>query len=197
MPLLRLPRLVPEVVGCDPFVPRDLARVVGGASERRASTPYVFPSSPSGRMSGHASQIRFSRLGQARGASPGSLPAQVAPGGRLAHDSAPHSTAPRYYRVSIVDPQRLLFCRWSRQTPAGSAPPPPSPPPGRRRPRRSIRRVARPTGRCSPLLAPHPATPSCRRRGTHLRRRPDSVDSHPSAWLVPSRPAGDAHSLLG
>ena len=27
LPLLRLPRLVPEVVGCDPFVPRDLARV--------------------------------------------------------------------------------------------------------------------------------------------------------------------------
>ena len=26
LPLLRLPRLVPEVVGCDPFVPRDLAR---------------------------------------------------------------------------------------------------------------------------------------------------------------------------
>merc|ERR1711965_853687 len=30
-------------------------------------------SSPSGRVSGLASQIRFSRLGQARGASPGSL----------------------------------------------------------------------------------------------------------------------------
>ena len=27
LPLLRLPRLVPEVVGCDPCVPRDLARV--------------------------------------------------------------------------------------------------------------------------------------------------------------------------
>merc|ERR1711938_291873 len=27
LPLLRPPRLVPEVVGCDPFVPRDLARV--------------------------------------------------------------------------------------------------------------------------------------------------------------------------
>ena len=27
LPLLRLPRLVPEVDGCDPFVPRDLARV--------------------------------------------------------------------------------------------------------------------------------------------------------------------------
>ena len=27
LPLLRLPRLVPEVVGCNPFVPRDLARV--------------------------------------------------------------------------------------------------------------------------------------------------------------------------
>ena len=70
------------------------------------------------------------------------MPAQVASGGRLAHNSAPHSTAPRYYRDSIVDPQRLLFCRWSRQTPAGSAPPPPSPPPGRRRPRRTIRRAA-------------------------------------------------------
>uniref|UniRef100_A0A0D3JMA7 Uncharacterized protein n=1 Tax=Emiliania huxleyi (strain CCMP1516) TaxID=280463 RepID=A0A0D3JMA7_EMIH1 len=56
-----------------------------------------------------------------------------------------------------------------------SAPPPPSPPPGRRRPRRTIRRAARPTG----------------------RRRSDSVDGRPSAWLVPSRPAGDAHSLLG
>ena len=31
LPLLRLPRLVPEVVGCDPCVPRDLARV--GCSE--------------------------------------------------------------------------------------------------------------------------------------------------------------------
>ena len=25
----------------------------------------------------------------------------------------------------------------------------------------------------------------------------DSVDGHPSAWLVPSRPAGDSQSLLG
>ncbi|EOD09314.1 hypothetical protein EMIHUDRAFT_216716 [Emiliania huxleyi CCMP1516] len=30
-----------------------------------------------------------------------------------------------------------------------------------------------------------------------LRRRSDSVDGHPSAWLVPSRPAGDSQSLLG
>ena len=43
---------------------RDLARVVWRGLAR---------SSPSGRMCGHASQIRFSRLGQARGASPGSL----------------------------------------------------------------------------------------------------------------------------
>lgn len=32
---------------------------------------------------------------------------------------------------------------------------------------------------------------------TLVRRRSDSVDGRPSAWLVPSRPAGDSHSLLG
>ena len=32
LPLLRLPRLVPEVVGCYPCVPRDLARVGWGGS---------------------------------------------------------------------------------------------------------------------------------------------------------------------
>ena len=79
LPLLRLPRLVPEVVGCDPCVPRDLARVgwrglAAGKGGVRSRSPYSPPhSSPSGRISGHASQIRFSRLGQARGASPGSL----------------------------------------------------------------------------------------------------------------------------
>ena len=35
LPLLRLPRLVPEVVGCDPCVPRDLARVRGGLEGAR------------------------------------------------------------------------------------------------------------------------------------------------------------------
>ena len=65
LPLVRLPRLVPEVVGCDPFVPRDLARVGW-----RGLAPFL-PIGP--RVGGLASQIRFSRLGQARGASPGSL----------------------------------------------------------------------------------------------------------------------------
>ncbi|EOD21627.1 hypothetical protein EMIHUDRAFT_207577 [Emiliania huxleyi CCMP1516] len=42
------------------------------------------------------------------------------------------------------------------------------------------------------LLAVRPGGIHCQ-----LRRRSDSVDGRPSAWLVPSRPAGDAHSLLG
>ncbi|EOD34881.1 hypothetical protein EMIHUDRAFT_228182 [Emiliania huxleyi CCMP1516] len=42
------------------------------------------------------------------------------------------------------------------------------------------------------LLAVRPGGIHCQ-----LRRRSDSVVGRTSAWLVPSRPAGDAHSLLG
>ena len=64
LPLLRLPRLVPEVVGCDPFVPRDLARVGW-----RGLAPFL----PIGPRERPRLADSFSRLGQARGASPGSL----------------------------------------------------------------------------------------------------------------------------
>ena len=64
LPLLRLPRLVPEVVGCDPFVPRDLARVGW-----RGLAPFL----PIGPHERPRLADSFSRLGQARGASPGSL----------------------------------------------------------------------------------------------------------------------------
>ena len=64
LPLLRLPRLVPEVVGCDPFVPRDLARVGW-----RGLAPLL----PIGPHERPRLADSFSRLGQARGASPGSL----------------------------------------------------------------------------------------------------------------------------
>ena len=71
LPLLRLPRLVPEVVGCDPFVPRPprpsagglegaRCKRKGGVSSRSPQTTRSPPrSSPSGRVSGLASQIRF------------------------------------------------------------------------------------------------------------------------------------------
>ena len=64
LPLLRLPRLVPEVVGCDPFVPRDLARVGW-----RGLAPFL----PIGPHERPRLADSFPRLGQARGASPGSL----------------------------------------------------------------------------------------------------------------------------
>ena len=49
------------------------ARCREGLCKKEADPRSPPHSSPSGRMSGRASQIRFSRLGQARGASPGSL----------------------------------------------------------------------------------------------------------------------------
>ena len=64
LPLLRLPRLVPEVVGCDPFAARDLARVGW-----RELAPFL----PIGPRERPRLADSFSRLGQARGASPGSL----------------------------------------------------------------------------------------------------------------------------
>ena len=80
LPLLRLPRLVPEVIGR--VLPLRPPRPSAGGLERarckeglcKKPIPVVRPTPPpSGRMSGLASQIRFPRLGQARGASPGSL----------------------------------------------------------------------------------------------------------------------------
>ena len=74
LPLLRLPRLVPEVVGCDPCVPRDLARVgwrgLGWKARKHALRLPLLPIGPHERPRLADS---FSRLGQARGASPGSL----------------------------------------------------------------------------------------------------------------------------
>ena len=80
LPLLRLPRLVHEFRRSDPMrQTRDLARVgwrglaarKGGVRGRSPQSAPFLPIGP--RVSGLASQIRFSRLGQARGASPGSL----------------------------------------------------------------------------------------------------------------------------
>ena len=73
LPLLRLPRLVPEVVGCDPFVPRDLARVGWRGLGKARKHALRFPLLPIGPHERARLADSFPRLGQARGASPGSL----------------------------------------------------------------------------------------------------------------------------
>ena len=73
LPLLRLPRLVPEVVGCDPFVPRDLARVGWRGLRKARKHALRLPLLPIGPHERPRLADSFPRLGQARGASPGSL----------------------------------------------------------------------------------------------------------------------------
>ena len=73
LPLLRLPRLVPGVVGCDPFAARDLARVGWRGLRKARKHALRLPLLPIGPRERPRLADSFSRLGQARGASPGSL----------------------------------------------------------------------------------------------------------------------------
>ena len=76
LPLLRLPRLVPEFRGSDPMrQTRDLARVGWRGLGKARKHALRLPLLPIGPHERPRLADSFPRLGQARGASPGDLPA--------------------------------------------------------------------------------------------------------------------------